>query len=167
MDSLKHQINMIKPNINLTTQELGTSKMVLTNLLANSFVLYLKTHSFHWNVEGDQALEYHELFEVQYREIWEAIDIIAERLRMIGFYAPASSKELMHTSEIVEDGNILQAKNMIEVLHADHQTIIKSIRDGLKQMSSNSSFDEGTIELLKARLASHEKTAWILRALLS
>lgn len=158
---------MIKPEINLTTQELGTSKMVLTNLLANSFVLYLKTHIFHWNVEGEQSLEYHELFEKQYRELWEAVDQIAERLRMIGFYAPTSSKELMHTAEIAEDGNILRPRNMIEVLHADHQTIINSIRDGMKQMSSNSSFDEGTQELLKQRISYHEKTAWILRSLLS
>lgn len=158
---------MIKPNIDLGTKELGTSKMVLTNLLANTFVLYLKTHTYHWNVEGDAFVEYHEMFEQQYRETWEAMDSIAERLRMIGFYAPTNSKELMHTSEIAEDGSILRPKNMVEVLHADHQTIIRSIRSGLKQISSNSSFDDGTKQLLKERLASHEKTAWVLRSLLS
>lgn len=158
---------MKEPLIDLSKKELENSKLVLRAVLANTYVLHLKTRIFQWNIDGEDSLEYRQLFEEEYQQLLKNIDRVATRLRILGLYVPNNTAEMMHMSEIAEEGNLLRPRNMIEVLLADHETLIRSIRDGLRQLSSSTSFDDGTKLILKEILINHEKTAWKLRCLLS
>jgi starvation-inducible DNA-binding protein len=137
----------------------------LSRLLADSYILYLKTHNFHWNVEGPMFNTLHQMFMVQYTELWNALDLIAERIRSLGHYAPGSYKKYTSLSSIDEsEEETLSAKNMIKQLLDGHEAVVKTIRS-LYPMADKAQ-DEATLDLLTQRLQLHEKTAWMLRSLL-
>ena len=135
---------------------------VLKKLLADTYFLYFKTHTYHWNVTGMMFQSLHAMFMQQYTELWNTIDLIAERIRSLGDYAPYSYKELSQLTSIKDDENIPKAEEMLKNLIEDHEKIIKYIRDNFS--IAEESNDEATVDLLTQRLDAHEKTAWMLRA---
>ena len=137
----------------------------LQKVLADTFVLYFKTHSFHWNVEGPQFHMLHLLFQEQYTELWTISDEIAERLRALGAYAPDNFSGILKTASLSESGKTPTADEMVKILLADHEAIVKTLGSALK--AAQAAEDEVTAGLLIDRMTSHEKTAWMLRSMIS
>jgi starvation-inducible DNA-binding protein len=137
----------------------------LGKLLADSYILYLKTHNFHWNVEGPMFNTLHTMFMDQYTELWNALDLIAERIRALGSYAPGSYKKYSQLSSISEADGHVTAKEMIKQLLEGHEAVAKTARTVLPTAEEGG--DEATIDLLVQRLQIHEKTAWMLRSMLA
>jgi starvation-inducible DNA-binding protein len=134
----------------------------LTKLLADTYTLYLKTQNFHWNVKGVLFYSLHLLFEKQYEELADAVDLIAERIRALGFHTPASFNEFSKLTRIKEAGNSLTAESMIQQLLQDHESITRTCHDMMK--IAQDSGDEATADLLIERMREHDKTAWMLRS---
>lgn len=135
----------------------------LTGVLADTFVLYYKTHAYHFNVEGEDFREYHLMFEDQYNELWKAVDEIAERVRTLDAYAPVSLKTLLGQASLKESGqNIRDARQMAKDLADDHEEISQSLAKIINL--ADDANDLATADLLTQRLGSHEKTAWMLRS---
>ena len=137
----------------------------LSNVLADTFVLYLKTHNFHWNVTGPMFPTLHSMFEEQYNELWLAVDAIAERIRTLGFIAPGSYGEFTKLTYLQESPIATNATEMIAELLRDHETAARTARSALA--IARTSVDAPTEDLLTQRLAEHEKAAWMLRSLLA
>jgi starvation-inducible DNA-binding protein len=136
----------------------------LSRLLADTYTLYLKTHNFHWNVTGPMFQTLHLMFETQYNELALAVDLIAERIRALGFPAPGSYREFATLSTIPEASGVPTAKEMIEQLVEGQEAVIRTARSIFP--SAEAANDEPTADLLTQRLQIHEKTAWMLRSLL-
>lgn len=137
----------------------------LAHLLADTYTLYLKTHSFHWNVTGPMFYNLHLLFEQQYTTLALAVDEIAERIRALGFPAPGSYSQFKKLAAIQEESGVPAAEEMLRQLLADHETIADRAR---KLCSSiEPSHDQTTVDLLTRRMENHEKNAWMLRSLLA
>jgi starvation-inducible DNA-binding protein len=137
----------------------------LSNVLADTFVLYLKTHNFHWNVTGPRFHTLHQMFEEQYNELWLAVDAIAERVRSLGFIAPGSYGEFKKLTYLQESPVARNASEMIAELLGDHETAARTTRSALA--AARTAVDAPTEDLLTQRLAAHEKAAWMLRSLLA
>jgi starvation-inducible DNA-binding protein len=137
----------------------------LSVLLADTYTLYLKTHKYHWNVEGSTFASLHLLFEQFYTETWQAGDEIAERIRALGHYAPGSYHEFGALSTIKEIQGHLKAKAMIEDLLAGQESVIQTARSVVP--IAEKAGDQATLDLVTRRLDIHEKNAWMLRSLLS
>ena len=137
----------------------------LSNVLADTFILYLKTHNFHWNVSGPMFPTLHAMFEEQYNELWLAVDAIAERIRSLGFSAPGSYGEFSKLTYLQESPVATNATEMIAELLRDHETSARTARSALA--ISRTAVDAPTEDLLTQRLAAHEKTAWMLRSILA
>ena len=154
--------------LNTGLSELTRKKVVdgLISLLANSYILYLKTHNFHWNVTGPMFQSLHILFETQYTEIWNAVDEIAERIRALGFGVPASHKDFFDLTEVQESiGNCsIKADSMIRQLMEDLEIVVRLARELLPQVEMIK--DQVTADLLSERMRVHESNAWMLRSLL-
>jgi starvation-inducible DNA-binding protein len=136
----------------------------LSRLLADTYTLYLKTHNFHWNVTGPQFRTLHLMFEEQYNEIWQATDVIAERIRSLGHYAPATYRDYAKLTSIKEPDGIPPATDMIRQLVEGHETVTRTAREIFPTVEKAS--DEASADLLTQRMQVHEKTAWMLRSLL-
>jgi starvation-inducible DNA-binding protein len=155
---------MIQVNIGI---EAGTRKEIadgLSRLLADTYTLYLKTHYFHWNVTGPMFQTLHLMFETQYTELALAVDLIAERIRALGFIAPGSYSEYAKLSSISETTNVPKAMEMILLLVEGQEAVCRTARS-IYAVAEKAS-DEPTADLLTQRLQLHEKTAWMLRSLL-
>ena len=137
----------------------------LSNVLADTFILYLKTHNFHWNVTGPMFGTLHSMFEEQYNELWLAVDAIAERIRSLGFIAPGSYGEFTKLTYLQESPAAMNATEMIAELLRDHETTARTARSALAV--ARMALDAPTEDLLTQRLAAHEKAAWMLRSLLA
>ena len=138
----------------------------LSKLLADTYSLYLKTHNYHWNVRGPMFQTLHTLFEVQYNELALAVDEIAERIRALGVFAPASYAAYAKLSSVEADGDddFLQAEAMIGNLVKAHETVVRTARDVFPLAEKAS--DEVSADLFTQRMQASEKTAWMLRSLL-
>lgn len=136
----------------------------LTKVLADSFAVYLKTHGYHWNVRGPEFFALHTLLETQYREIWEALDEIAERIRSLGVLAPQGYAAFANLTSIKDGDPEKDAPAMLKELMVDHETLIATARAALKKAQDDG--DDVSVDLLTQRLASHEKAAWMLRSTL-
>jgi starvation-inducible DNA-binding protein len=155
---------MASVNIGLDENVRKSVAEALNSVLADTYALYMKTHSFHWNVTGPQFHTLHTMFEEQYREMWTALDEIAERVRALGVFAPASGKQFAELSAIDSaDTEPPAATAMVERLLSDHETLIKRARDGLA--IAEEAGDAASADLLTVRIQSHEKTAWMLRSM--
>lgn len=132
--------------------------------LADTFAVYMKTHAYHWNVTGPQFHTLHVMFEEQYREMWAALDEIAERVRALGVFAPTSGTQFSELTVIESaDTSPPAAETMVKRLLTDHETLIKRAREGLA--TAEEAGDAASADLLTVRIQSHEKTAWMLRAM--
>lgn len=149
-------------NIGISTENREAIANELSRVLADSFTLYLKTHNYHWNVTGKLFHPLHEQFEVQYSELAEAIDVIAERIRALGFRAPGTFKEYRELTSIEEDTDQPDAMEMVRRLVEDNEQLLRTAREALQPAQYGE--DEATIDLLTQRLNTHSKTAWMLRS---
>ena len=136
----------------------------LSRLLADTYVLYLKTHGFHWNVEGPMFQTLHQMFMDQYTETWNAIDPIAERIRALGHYAPGSSQQYEKLASIKESAGVPKAEKMVRELIEGQEAVARTARSVLPL--ADKANDQPTLDLLTQRLDIHEKNAWMLRSLL-
>ncbi|MGB4344147.1 MAG: Dps family protein [Moraxellaceae bacterium] len=136
----------------------------LCHLLADSYTLYLKTHNFHWNVTGPMFNTLHLMFEAQYNELALAVDLIAERIRALGYPAPGSYREYLKLSTIPEATGSPTADEMIRQLVEGQESIVRTARSIFPVVDD--AHDEPTADLLTQRMQVHEKTAWMLRSLL-
>ncbi len=136
----------------------------LGGLLADTYTLYLKTHGFHWNDEGPMFNTLHEMFMTQYTELWGALDLVAERIRALGFPAPATYQEFGKLSTIEETVGVPEAMEMVRILVKGHEAVARTARKAFP--AADKAGDESTADLLTQRLQVHEKTAWMLRSLL-
>jgi len=136
----------------------------LSALLADSYTLYLMTHNFHWNVTGPQFNSLHIMFMNQYTEQWNALDIIAERIRALGFPAPGTYKEFVKLASIKEVEGVPKANDMIRHLVAAQEATARTARKLFDVVDEAN--DQPTADVLTQRIDIHEKTAWMLRSLL-
>lgn len=136
----------------------------LSRLLADTYTLYLKTHNFHWNVTGPMFNTLHLMFEAQYNELALAVDMIAERIRALGFPAPGTYAAYARLSSIKEEEGVPNAQDMIRQLVQGQESVVRTAR-GIFPLIEQVS-DEPTADLLTQRMQVHEKTAWMLRSLL-
>lgn len=136
----------------------------LSALLADSYTLYLMTHNFHWNVTGPQFNSLHTMFMDQYTEQWNALDIIAERIRALGFPAPGTYKEFVKLASIKEVEGVPKATDMVHHLVAAQEATARTARKLFDLVDEAN--DQPTADVLTQRIDVHEKTAWMLRSLL-
>ena len=140
----------------------------LSRFLADSFTLYLKTHNFHWNVNGPMFNSLHLMFEGQYTEQWTALDETAERIRALGFNAPGSYAEFIKLTSIAEEPGLSDTadwREMVRQLVVGNEAVCRTARKVLK--TADSGDDDPTVDLMTQRLNIHEKNAWMLRSLLA
>ncbi len=156
--------NIKKKSIKGSHRDLALS---LAELLASSYVLYLKTQSYHWNVTGTQFSSLHHLFEEQYQEFIPAIDEIAERIRALNFRAPGTFREFESLSCIKEDsvGQSLTDTEMLKNLHTAHKKL--AAESASVEELSQALSDGSTADLMVRRRTAHEKAVWMLGAHLS
>jgi starvation-inducible DNA-binding protein len=136
----------------------------LGRVLADTYSLYLKTHNFHWNVEGPMFNTLHLMFMEQYTELWNALDAIAERIRSLGYPAPGTNTEFARLTSIEETPGVPDAMEMVRLLVTGHEAVARTARSVFP--TADDAGDESTADLLTQRLQIHEKTAWMLRSLL-
>jgi starvation-inducible DNA-binding protein len=136
----------------------------LSRLLADTYTLYLKTHSFHWNVTGPQFNTLHTMFETQYNELALAVDLIAERIRALGFPAPGSYAQYAELTSIPEETSVPTANDMIRQLVGGQEAVVRTARAVFPV--AEQAGDQPTADLLTERMNIHEKTAWMLRSML-
>ena len=162
MASKKQQAPQIDIGINSADRE----KIVkgLSVLLADSYTLYLMTHNFHWNVKGPQFNSLHLMFMTRYTEQWNALDMIAERIRALGYPAPGTYKQFIKLATIKEVEGVPNATEMVRHLVAAQEATARTARKLFPVVDAAN--DQPTADLLTQRLEVHEKTAWMLRSLL-
>jgi starvation-inducible DNA-binding protein len=154
------------PSVNIGISDKDRKKIAdgLSSLLADTYTLYLKTHNFHWNVTGPMFNTLHLMFEGQYTELALAVDSIAERIRALGFPAPGSYKEYAKLSSIPEADGVPEATDMIRQLVEGQEAVVRTARSVFA--ATEDAKDEPSADLLTQRMQIHEKTAWMLRAML-
>jgi len=162
----KHAVAVAAPSIDIGIADKDRARIVagLERVLADTFSLYLKSHSFHWNVEGPMFNTLHQMFMEQYTELWNALDAIAERIRSLGYPAPGTSQQFAKLSSIEPTEAVPEALDMVRLLVAGHEAVARTARAAFPAAEKGG--DEATVDLLTQRLQVHEKTAWMLRSLL-
>ena len=154
----------MKTNIGISEENRKAVSVQLSKLLADEFVLYTKTRNAHWNVEGPDFHSMHLFFESQYEELDEIMDSVAERIRMLGHYAPATLKsflQLTHLGELTERSN--DSLGFIRELVEDHDSIIQFLRGNITPFA-NEYGDAGTSDFVTGLMETHEKMVWFLRS---
>ena len=151
---------------NLGIKEKDRVKIVggLSRLLADSYTLYMKTHNFHWNVTGPMFQTLHLMFQGQYTELWNNVDLIAERIRSLDSPAPGTYAQFSKLASIRETVGVPKAQDMIRILLEGHEAVTRTARKAFP--SAEKAGDQPTMDLLTQRMEVHEKTAWMLRSLL-
>jgi starvation-inducible DNA-binding protein len=140
------------------------SAQALSKVLADTFLLYLKTHNFHWNVEGPRFRSLHQMFEEQYQSLWTSVDELAERIRALGQYAPGTYAKFKALATVRESEAIPGCDDMLRELIADNETVAGTIRAAIGV--AQSAGDEATAGLLTDRLKFHEKQIWMMKSTL-
>ena len=163
-EQLKNKI-MAKADIGLTPKQTEILAEMLEPLLADEFLLYLKTRNAHWNVEGPDFHTVHVYFEQLYTELENVVDEVAERLRKLGHYAPATMKQYLSLTHLSEQGDgkndsLSYMKNLL----ADHDAIIVYLRECIVKIGDEVEFAYGTSDYLTTLMEQHETTAWMLRS---
>jgi starvation-inducible DNA-binding protein len=148
----------------ISPKDRGAIAKGLSRLLADTYMVYLKTHNFHWNVEGPMFQTLHVMFMEQYTEAWNAIDLVAERIRSLGHYAPGTYKEYLALARVKETPGVPKAEQMVRLLIDGQEAIVRTAREVVPLAERGS--DEPTLDLLTQRMQVHEKNAWMLRSLL-
>ncbi len=155
------------PTIDIGIPEADRQKIAeeLGRVLADTYTLYLKTHNYHWNVTGPMFNTLHLMFEEHYNELWVAVDLIAERIRSLGEFAPGSYAQFAELTSIDEADGVPSAEQMLADLVAGHEAVARTARAAFA--AADAAGDQSTADLLTQRLQVHEKTAWMLRSMLA
>jgi starvation-inducible DNA-binding protein len=152
-------------NIGIGEKDRAAIATGLSKVLADTYTLYLTTHNFHWNVTGPMFSTLHSMFMEQYTELWGSVDLLAERIRALGHYAPGSYGQFGALSSI---GDVPteppKAMDMVAILVKGHEAVARTARQ--VTTIADDADDQPTVDLLTQRLDVHEKTAWMLRSLL-
>jgi starvation-inducible DNA-binding protein len=156
--------SVIKIDIGISDKERKAIAAGLSHVLADAYTLYLKTHNFHWNVTGPMFQTLHLLFMDLYNEQWTAVDLIAERIRALGFPAPGTYSEFAALASIKESKGVPKAKDMLRDLVAGQESVARTARAVFP--IAEKANDQPTCDLLTQRMQIHEKNAWMLRSLL-
>ena len=152
-------------NIGISEKDRAAIAEGLSKLLADTYTLYLTTHNFHWNVTGPMFNTLHQMFMVQYTELWTAVDPIAERIRSLGHVAPGSYAQFAALSSLKDaPAKPLKALEMVRILVEGHEAVARTARSLFATVDQ--ACDEPSADLLTQRLTVHEQTAWMLRSLL-
>jgi len=151
-------------DIGISTEDRAKIVDSLSSVLADSYMLYLKTHNFHWNVTGPMFQTLHVMFQEQYTELWNALDDIAERIRALGHFAPGTYQRYAELSTIKEEANVPGAQEMIRQLVAGQEAVARTARAAFR--IADAADDQPTAGMLATRMEVHEKNAWMLRAFL-
>lgn len=152
-------------NIGISNEDRERIAEGLSKLLADSYTLYLKTHNFHWNVEGPLFNTLHLMFEEHYTELATAVDEIAERIRALGVKAPGSYSAYAALASVTEAEGNESAEEMIRQLVVGQETVVRTAREAFT--AAEDANDEPTADLLTQRMQIHEKNAWMLRSMLA
>lgn len=154
----------MKNSIGISPKNRQAVAIALSKLLADEFILYTKTRNAHWNVEGADFYEKHKFFEGQYEQLDEVMDNVAERIRAIGHFAPATLNDYLKLTHLTEKSNRKNdSQGFIKDLLADHESIIFKLRENINPFA-NKYKDAGTSDFITGLLEEHEKMAWMLRA---
>lgn len=136
----------------------------LSRLLADAYALYLKTHGYHWNVRGPNFSSLHALFMAQYTEQWQALDVIAERIRTLGEFAPQSYGAFANLTGIKDGDPETEWEAMVRELQRDNEQVVRTARDLIPL--AEKAGDDASVDIATQRVQAHEKHAWMLRATL-
>lgn len=163
----KMETNFNSPQINIGINDEGRKDIseVLSKVLADTYLLGLKTQNYHWNVTGSMFKSLHALFDEQYSDIQEAADLIAERIRALGEYAPGSFAEFSKLTSITEETGVPTSNDMIQNLVISNETVIKGLREAIKKCEEYG--DDATEDIMITRIQEHEKHTWMLRSLIT
>lgn len=155
----------MKPKLGIAEDARAAIAEGLGRLLADTYTLYLKTHSYHWNVEGPMFQALHQMFMAQYTELWNATDLIAERIRALGEYAPGTYKAFVQLSSLEDDDGEEppSAMEMVRNLMEGHEQVAATAREVFAAAADAN--DQVSCDLLTQRMDVSEKTAWMLRAM--
>jgi starvation-inducible DNA-binding protein len=137
----------------------------LSALLADTYLLLVKTQGYHWNVVGPLFVSLHRLTEEQYQDLFEAIDNLAERIRALGHPAPSSISEMIALTQIEEDSGNASAEQMVESLVRDHEAVVRRLREAT--IAAEELHDAATAGMLTDRIQFHEQAVWMLRAVIA
>ena len=153
--------------INIGIAEADRKQIVsgLERMMADSFMVYLKTLYFHWNVTGPMFQPLHGVFETQYQELALAVDELAERIRSLGYPAPGTFQQFNHLTSITEEAKVPDSDTMLQLLVEGHESVIRVGREVAKVAEHAS--DISTLDLVTKQVEAHEKTAWMLRSFLT
>lgn len=141
------------------------ARVLLFKILSDCYILLVKTQNYHWNVRGPHFHSYHQMLETQYNDLAEGVDMLAERIRTLGFHVSANYQNFIVQATLQEEMGDPGTEEMLKNLTRDHEHLIREIREAISKLKETE--DEGTTDLLIERLRLHEKTAWILRNPLS
>jgi starvation-inducible DNA-binding protein len=156
----------MKPNLDIPDKSRAALVNILNDLLSDEYLLYTKTRNYHWNVVGPQFNDLHKFFEAQYEALDEFIDEVAERARTLGGRALGTLAEFGKHARLKErPGDVPDARGMLADLLADHETLVRQLRDDLETAMEKHK-DAGTSDFLTGLMEKHEKMAWMLRAFL-
>lgn len=158
------KINLAHIDIGLSDKQRAEIADGLKHLLADTYTLYLKTHNYHWNVTGPMFQTLHLLFMDMYNEQWLAVDLLAERIRALGFPAPGTYREFAALTRIADSEGAPNAKEMIRQLIAGQEAVVRTARAMFPVVDKAN--DQPTADILTQRMQIHEKNAWMLRSLL-
>lgn len=158
----------LKPTVEPETPQTGIDRRVwiataLNGVLADSMVLFFKTQSYRWNVVGPLFQPLHEMTEKQYTDLFDAIDVIAERIRALGQVAPLSFTDSLAHAHLTEEDAERSAAGMLEQLIADHEKLVRRLRETAKLAARHD--DGATEDLMNSRMAAHEQAIWMLKAI--
>jgi len=157
----------MKPEIGITEKHLHKSITLLSAILSNEMTLYVKTRKFHWNVSGESFMELHKLFQSQYTELEETIDLVAERINKLGGKTIGTMQEFAELSTIKESpGKYPTQKEMMKELLGDYESVIVQLRKDI-EVCNEKNKDAGTTDFLTKIIEQHETTAWVLRRYLN
>lgn len=160
---LEAKPDIITPDTGVESKRLLST--ILTGVLADSYVLMIKSQSYHWNVVGPLFQPIHDITEKHYRDLFEAIDVIAERVRALGQVAPFSFTDMITHAALDEETEARAAGPMVQQLVDDHEALARRFR--LMAESAAGARDGATEDLANGRIAFHEQAAWMLRAIIS
>jgi starvation-inducible DNA-binding protein len=160
----KSSVKSLSIDIGIDAKDRKSIADGLSRLLADTYTLYLTTHNFHWNVTGPMFNSLHDMFMLQYTELWNAVDPIAERIRALGFPAPGTYAEFGKLTSIDQPKGVPSAEEMVAILVRGHEAVARTARAVFPV--ADKADDQPTADLLTQRLDVHEKTAWMLRSVL-
>lgn len=162
MGIMEKRADVVEIDTGLADDKRQRAALHLSSALADTMLLMVKSQAYHWNVVGPLFKPIHDLTEEHYTNLFEAADDIAERIRALGYPAPLSFTDLAARASLLEETKVTTAREMVEQLLADHEMIVRKLREAADFMDSSGDFVSH--DLIVSRMEFHEKAIWMLRA---